>query len=154
MAAGREKKLSCAASTVGFGGILFYISYLALMHVKYLECNHVNSTIHRNSISNSIRIDETNVRTTDSSLTLSPSLLPEAVTSQSANSDPPERKRHSVSEKPFVRPPLLNPWRDFVFTDVDNVNTTTKTAPYYSSHSCVAAAHNDRRPDHVSRTCQ
>jgi hypothetical protein len=45
------------------------------------------------------------------------------------------------------KPPLFNPWRDFVFTDIGGDET------HYSSHSCVAAAHNDRRQDHVSRTC-
>ncbi len=62
-----------------------------------------------------------------------------------------ERKRVSIppDENLFVKPPLFNPWRDFVFSDL----TITNKTDHYSSHSCVAAASTDRRKDHVSRTC-
>ena len=62
-----------------------------------------------------------------------------------------ERKRMSTlsDENLFAKPPLLNPWRDFVFSDLTNTNK----ADHYSSHSCVAAASTERRKDHVSRTC-
>jgi hypothetical protein len=82
---------------------------------------------------------------------------------QSHDTQQHEKQQRDTS---FHKIPLFNPWRDFVFTDVNipnsiQFNNKTNTSndhddadiSYYSTYTCVAAARNTRRADHTSRTC-
>lgn len=137
----------CGKTTAALVALLLYGTYITVVHFK-LAAAWSSIVCSSGASRSTINAPE------------KPSLLSGAAVLPDILSQP----KQTNSKGRYTRPSLFNPWRDFVFTDINNDdfsstgNVTTispegESPRYYSSHSCVAADHSTRRRDSVSRTC-